>query len=99
MRRISIIAAIVMMASGCHQQMKDFNDTLSNLGSYPAKQKTLDEFKWNNSVSLSTVTEDEVCSAFRKNKESAREKYIGRDLIKNGVVQCVIEKPVMPLIS
>lgn len=93
MRRISIIAAIVMMASGCHQQMKDFNDTLSNLGSYPAKQKTLEEFKWNNSVSLSTVTEDEVCSAFRKNKESARAKYIGRDLIKNGVVQCVIEKP------
>lgn len=41
MRRISIIAAIVMITSGCHQQMKDFNDTLSNLGSYPAKQKNL----------------------------------------------------------
>ena len=93
MRRISIVAAMVMITSGCHQQMKEFNDTLSNLGSYPAKPKTLQEFKWNNSVYLSTVTEHEVCTAFRQDKDAARKKYIGRDLIQNGVVQCVIEQP------
>lgn len=91
MKRNLIFAGIVMMVSGCQQQIKEFNDALTNLGSYPASSNSVKEFGWQ--TRLPMVTEDEVCSAFRQNKESAREKYIGRDLIKNGVVQCVIEKP------
>ncbi|WP_261667091.1 hypothetical protein [Erwinia mallotivora] len=90
MKRISIIAVIVMMISGCQQQIKEFNDDLTNIGSYPAASNSGQKFGWE---SLPMVTEDEVCSAFRQDKKSARAKYIGRDLIQNGIVQCVIEKP------
>lgn len=90
MKNLITITLITFFLTGCKnlQQITD-RLTLSKNGN---EKISLFDWKKNNSDSL-TVNEKDICSLFRKNPNKAREEYIGKELIHNGDVSCIIQNP------
>lgn len=88
------VISLILLITGCQQQIKDLNNALANIGSSPAtKQYGWEKNTSNKGLTQSRVNESEVCNAYRQNKDAARKKYTGRILQHDGEVQCIIDKP------